>query len=358
MFDCHAQLLSYFCNRVRLTEAQKDVMRERRDANQRRLARGLAGAGKPLPLYFVKQGSYAMHTMVQSEMGSSDIDDGAVFAKEDLVGERGAGLSALQARQRVRDAIYDRSFKQAPEVRNKCVRVYYNDGFTVDVPVYRATTDALGNLVLELAATDWIASDPKAVTEWFNTQVTDKSPDRADGCQMRRLVRLLKAWSKSRSSWSLPSGFILSVLTDENYPHQDSALQDRDDKALVTVMEAIASRLAWNLTVAHPVVPGTFITKSAYDANMVQLRQRLDEAVRSLAPLRRSDCNELVALKAWRTVLATDYFDARIDELERAEQEAAKARAAQASGGPEIVTGGRSEPAAPFDKRGHEGRYA
>ena len=57
--------------------------------------------------------------------------------EEDLVGERGAEMTSLQARQMVRDAVDDGKFKQAPEVRSNCVRVLYEAGYHVDLPVYR-----------------------------------------------------------------------------------------------------------------------------------------------------------------------------------------------------------------------------
>ena len=66
-----------------------------------------------------------------------DIDDGVYFRKEDLVGPRSAEMTSLQARQTVRNAVDDGRFKQALEVRSTCVRVYYEAGYHVDLPVYR-----------------------------------------------------------------------------------------------------------------------------------------------------------------------------------------------------------------------------
>ena len=73
-----------------------------------------------------------MKTMTRHAAKDYDIDDGVYFDKEDLVGERGAEMSALQARQMVRDALDDGSFKKPPEARKNCVRVYYEAGFHVD----------------------------------------------------------------------------------------------------------------------------------------------------------------------------------------------------------------------------------
>lgn len=351
MFDCHKHLKALHDDRVTLTNDMKQKMRDRRDANQKRMARGLEKAGKPKVLRHVKQGSYAMHTMVQSEFEASDIDDGAIFAEGDLVGPKGGAYTPLDAKNMVRDALDDGSFKKAPEVRTNCVRVYYNDGFTLDIPVYREATDLLGDTYYELASTNWKKSDPEGVTQWFNTQVMEKSPDENNGRQMRRIVRLLKAWCKSRKSWNMPSGFILSKLTDEVYS-KDVSLVNRDDQALLQVMEAIRDRLNGfvgpNLVVNHPVFAGKTITKTDKDADMVELHSHIKGAVSKLSVLRSSDCTELDAIKALRDVFNTNYFDDRIEELEN-DSSASKAAVLTATG---------SSPTGPVIKKGGEGRYA
>ena len=99
-----------------------------------------------------------MKTMTQHQDNDYDIDDGVYFDKEVLVGDRGGQLSALQARQFVRDAIDDGSFKTPPQVRTNCVRVYYAAGYHVDLPVYRRvrSNDLWGNITYyyELASSD------------------------------------------------------------------------------------------------------------------------------------------------------------------------------------------------------------
>src|SRR5258707_12020903 len=132
MYDCADDVLAHHDEEVTLPGAQRDEMRKRRNSNRDRLKKGLAKAGKPAPLQFKSQGSYAMKTMVQHPELDYDIDDGVYFAKEDLVGSRGAEMSALDARTMVRDAIDDGSFADAPEVRTNCVRVYYQAGYHVD----------------------------------------------------------------------------------------------------------------------------------------------------------------------------------------------------------------------------------
>jgi hypothetical protein len=94
------------------------------------------------------------------------------FNKSDLVASGGTDKSAAAAKEVVRKAVYDDKFKQAPESLKNCVRVYYDAGFHVDVPVYR-TFEKDGKEVYELASSDWKASDARLGT----------SPDRTVCCR-------------------------------------------------------------------------------------------------------------------------------------------------------------------------------
>src|SRR5437763_649731 len=128
MFNCADDVLAYHDDEITLSKKEQDNMRERRNANRTRLEKGLDKAGKPKVELFKSQGSYAMKIMTQHDDSRYDIDDGVYFLKEDLVGQRGAEMTALQARQMVRDAVDDGSFKTPPEAKKNCVRVYYEEG--------------------------------------------------------------------------------------------------------------------------------------------------------------------------------------------------------------------------------------
>lgn len=313
MFDCADDVLAHHDEKVTLPQADRTAMRDRRNANRERLKKGLKEARKAAPREFWSQGSYAMKTMTQHPERDYDIDDGIYFAKEVLIGERGAEMSALQARQMVRDAIDDGSFKTPPEARKNCVRVYYVAGFHVDMPVYRRTTtkDAFGNEHFdhELASSDWKRSDARDVTAWFEKQNTNQSQDTANGRQLRRLVRQIKKYARSRESWDkqILSGFGITKLVTECFRGDVS----REDNALYETMKAIRDRLNYNLVVAHPVTPGETITDGNDDARARFLRERLTEALDNLAPLMETGCTRAKALKCWDKVYATTFFSDR-----------------------------------------------
>jgi hypothetical protein len=162
-------------------------------------------------------------------------------------------MTSLQARQMVRGAVDDGKFKRAPEVRSNCVRVFYEKGYHVDLPVYRRVTTSTvfgDECHYELAASSgWKRSDARDVSDWYE----DERARSADGVQLRRINRDLKKYARSRYSWrgGILSGFGITVLTNERF-----RVSDREDRALYDTMVAIRDRLNWNLQVAHPVTPG------------------------------------------------------------------------------------------------------
>lgn len=335
MFDCNKEIMGFFNNEVALRKSEQNEMRSRRNANRKRLEKGLEKNENPSPEEHVPQGSYAMRTMVKDENNDYDIDDGAVFKKDDLVGAQGAEMSALDVRKMVRDALDDGSFSKPPEVRTNCVRVYYAAGYHVDVPVYRKLDDG----TLELASSNWKGSSPTEVTEWYNNDVIEKSPEGNNGKQMRRVTRLLKFYKQSRNSWkqSMPSGFEVSVLVDECYV-PDS---DREDVSLYETMLEIKLRLERDLEVEHPR-RNEMLTDGADDANTRTLKEKLIEAIDNLQVLFKSGCTHLEALRAWNCVFKHDYWKNLIAEEESEKQKRKEEKAAllrDGNSGLEIAAG-------------------
>lgn len=309
MRQCHSLVRLFHDQQVQLVGAQRTDMRERRDTNRERLKKGLEKNGKSRPLGCHTQGSYAMHTMVQDAANDYDIDDGVYFTADDLNGPRGAPMSSLDVRDMVCSALQDDRFSKAPEVRKHCVRVYYNEGFHVDVPAYRVTTvkDAWTGRETkryELASTSWRESDPRAVTQWFRDANKDLSPDQKGGGQFRRIVRLLKRFARSRDSWKskTTSGFMLTKLASEVFVAADG----QDDVSLRETMKAIEARLQWNKVIEHPVLDENLSKDD--DPRPEFLRSKLAENLEHLRVLDESGCTHEQAMSAWDKVFNTDWF--------------------------------------------------
>ncbi len=163
MFDLDSNLRKLYGDKVAIPKSVREELHNARKANEDRLESGLAKAGKPQVKRHIRQGGYAMKTVVQQHDNAYDIDNGALFTYDSLLGPNKGPMSALDARKMVCDALQDDKFKKKPEVRANCVRVFYNDGYWVDVPVYRERVDANTKATyLELASADWKLWSPKA----------------------------------------------------------------------------------------------------------------------------------------------------------------------------------------------------
>ncbi|MGE3476424.1 MAG: cyclic GMP-AMP synthase DncV-like nucleotidyltransferase [Rhodospirillaceae bacterium] len=362
MYNCHEDMLAFHDAEVTLPETQRKEMRQRRNTNRDRLKAGLERDNEPQPFKFQSQGSYAMHTMVQDPSNDYDIDDGVYFTKEALKGPRGGDRAPADVKEMVRKALHDDKFKKPPEVRTNCVRVYYDAGYHVDVPVYRRVThkNFFGEEETfdELASTEWKRSDPVGVTDWFNDENKRQSPNLDNGGQLRRDTRYQKNFSRSRESWRerMATGFTITKLVTECYVANDA----REDRSLYDTMVAMRNRLNNSLEVNHPTVKGEKLTKGPDDARTKFLREKLNWAIDELKVLFEPDCTRAKALDAWDTVFNTDFFSNRLEDDNSAAD--AKAAATAAGGLTSILLSGEAPamartPERPVDKQGG-GRYA
>ncbi len=307
MFNSHDDMTAFHDDEVKLPIEQRQTMRDRRNTNRKRLKDGLARDEMPAPVGCHTQGSYAMRTMVQHVEKDYDIDDGVYFTRSSLTKPSGSDRTPAEAKEMVRAALHSDRFTDPPECQKNCVRVFYNEGYHVDVPVYRRF-EKDGEWVYERASTEWKLSDPLAVTKWFKTANKSKSPNTNNYGQFNRVVKLLKAFARSRESWraKIASGFMISVLVDEKY----LAMDGRDDQALRDVMRAIHGRLAASLVIDHPVLDET-VTNGDSDSRAKFFQDKLQWALGELEVLDKWNCTEEEARKAWDSVFNSSFFGLR-----------------------------------------------
>ena len=318
MKNCSEDIKLYHDAKVKLTSSQLGDLEKKRKINRDRVERGLAAKGYPAPYDFVTQGSFAMGTIIQEESGRSyDLDEGVIFTRDSLVGPRGADKTAPDAREMIRNAVDDGSFDTRPEVKQNCVRIPYGDGVQVDMPVYRCENEEV-EAVMEFASVDWRESNPRGVTKWFRRAQEVWS-------HLALLVRLLKGFCKNRPSYSLPSGFALTVLVWECY-RGDS---DRLDENVRWTFKAVHDRLAAASHVEHPVIAESLMEDG--DSRAAKLVELLAAAMQDLEELDLPNCTRSRALKIWGKVFCTDYFDSDVKQAE--EEEKAKTAGAMSAFG-------------------------
>lgn len=329
MFDYSIQIEAFRDKRVRLSTLFKGKLLDHRKANRNRLISRLSGfipranIGKS---NFKPQGSVAMGTVVQTKFVDEeyDIDDGLVIARSQLKKSSGDEMSAAEVREAVRAALTDKRFSRQPKLFTNCVRVFYantdEEKHHVDFPVYRRWTNDDNELVQELASeSNWVRSNPTQIDDWFNTIVVDRN--RATdgwGTQFRDLIQLLKRFCRSRLDWLelLPNGMKLSMLVDECQP----AFEARIDVAFRRLLEGIDERLDANKTIYNRAqADQPMITRTARDANVVALQEKIQEALEEIATLDDGlKENRKGAQRVWDWVFRSDGFFAEYDEATKA----------------------------------------
>lgn len=325
IFDCSKELSNFHDEKVTLGRKERNEMRERRDNGRKRLKTGLDLANHPHPKEIHSQGSYRMWTMVQDDRCDYDIDDGLYFQSEELLDENGNGLTPSQARQRVCDALSrDQRFVKPAEVKDNCVRQEYKEGYHIDMPVYRIRTeDDVGEnqkQIFELASKDnWEQSDARAVTRWFNDNIQDLNSDnREDGHQLRRLVRLTKAFARSRDNWKnrTTSGITITKLIIDAF----RASPGRDDESLHETWKIVERRLNESTKVEHPINSSDLAGN--HDDEVRFFQEKLTDAIETLSILEDKNCTRNEARNAWDSVFNTSYISNLPDPNDQGEKKA------------------------------------
>jgi len=333
--DCNTDLAKYHGDHVTLLEPQRKKMRKHRDAGSERLDRGLDRDGNPRPYLKKVQGSYAMHTMHQDEENEYDIDQGIYFYPEDLQGDSGESLSPLEARTRIATALRDEKLKYRAEVKPNCVRQLYNAGYHIDMPVYRVTLatgdDENAKETIELAAgNEWVSSDARAVTRWFEDIRSDLNAQMIDkGAQMTRVVRLTKRFARSRTAWKndTTSGICITKLVVDHFVGMNGRL----DIALRRTWQAIDRALGNSTRIDHPVNPDARLAEEG-DDEVEFFHSKLSWALDVLDKLDALDSTRTDARECWDEVFDTDFFSGRSDPDD-------KSGGGPVGGAPFVVTG-------------------
>lgn len=316
MFNMHNELNQFYEDCVRLGK-ERQALAQHRDANIDRLKLGLDKLEHPSNFENRNQGSYAMSTINQHPNKDYDIDVAIIFSKDDLPS------SALDARKRIEAAMIKGggNFNQPPEAKTNAVRVYYAEGYHIDLAIYRQYRDSNDDLICEHAGSDWTSRDPMEITNWFNNAVNKLSPSKEQGAtvnegQMRRIVRWLKMYAKSRASWRLPGGLMISVLVAECYVPDFY----RDDISLYNTMISIYNRLNKSTDIRNPVDVSQTLTHRSMDiARVEQFRDKLEIAISYLKTLNNPKCTEEQASNTWYKIFRHPFWSAD-DKIRSAEK--------------------------------------
>ena len=296
MFNLSSDFRAFYDEYVVLPGETQSDLSKKKNNNIKWLKEGLVEYNKvKLTSYAIAetivQGSMAMHTAVQNDNKDYDIDVAIVMDKDTI-----GSIGSLAIKNVIVDALKLKcpNYKDEPEAKTNCVRIYYAEGYHIDFAIYRRYADYYNCITFDHAGSTWRARDPKAINGWFQDLIKKKGQD------LRAVVRLLKMFCKSRESWQMPGGLILSVLCAEQFIQYD-----RLDYTFYMTIKGIRDRLVISQHITNPTdITSSLILTEKHKSEVENLLSRLDSYIGKLDPLFQSNCTETIARGLWR-----DFFN-------------------------------------------------
>lgn len=236
---------------IRLTDKRKSDLRSSRTSLRDKIKKWFSENHSDYKPKFNGQGSFMMDTIINpipekdkdgNILLKYDLDDG-IYLIGDLAVEDRPATSTIHSW--IVKAVEGHT-NTKPIDKNTCIRTIFSTGRHIDNPVYYRLEGQTPELAHKTKG--YIKSDPKAFTEWFNKLAKDQP-------QIRRIVRIVKAWSNYHSnvnsSQKFPSGMILTILIANNFYEKDK----RDDIALKETLLLIYQSLSVKFECYRPTVP-------------------------------------------------------------------------------------------------------
>jgi hypothetical protein len=125
------------------------------------------------------------------------------------------------------------------------------------------------------------------------------------------------------------SGLILTVLAAECHRYRE-----REDEAFRTLLDNLLGRLRRDDRVNNPVNQAEELTKPADARKVSALIEALENTLREMQKLDRANCRRSEALRVWKNVFKTDYFDSEISRGEEDERRQSEEKVAAATAAP------------------------
>lgn len=278
-----------FHERVALSPGKKESLVTSRDAVRDRIRKHFTEKLKLKAPEFCSQGSFEMDTTVNPLDDEFDIDDGVYLQHLDE-----SESTSWPTPENVHKWLVDATAGQTNEKpidKRTCVRVRYAGQYHVDLPSYGKLNGE--NLLAEKGEKGWHRSDPTALTKWFN----DLAQQRED--QLRRIVRLVKAWADHHSTkrGKMASSLILTVLATQNFRSHET-----DDDSMANTVRAISDFVRVGFCVYNPVDGTEELTARLSDEEKKRFREAIADLANDASKAVNNDSHQ-EASKLWRTQL-------------------------------------------------------
>jgi len=258
MANCH-DLFQHFNCAIKLTDEKRVILMNVRDSLRKRMEGNYmqfpSQEKMNLELEFQSQGSFVMDTIIKPLNDDFDLDDGVYF--HGRLSEKERPAPQIFHNWVIRAIDKDNDYENIKD-KPTCIRVKYKQGFHIDIPIYYA--EKFDSPDLADTKKGWLLSNPVEFIAWFEEKTKSGfqkeffyesvkyaeqfnkwlSDIRKKDCQLRRLVRYMKAWGDLKRN-EMPSGIIMTIIVGENF-----AINDRDDIAIRDTLLKVRNYLLSN----------------------------------------------------------------------------------------------------------------
>lgn len=295
MANCH-ELFQHYNHVIKLSDSDRSKLMLNRDSLRERMKLNFnkipSEQRRHLELYFQTQGSFIMDTIIKFITDDFDLDDGVYFQGKQSRDER-PGPQVFH--DWVVNAVDKHNDYEKVTDKPTCVRVKYKNGFHIDIPIYYA--EGFDSPDLAETVKNWMLSNPVEFIAWFEEKTKsgfekafiyeslqyaeryDKwlTDIRKADCQLRRLVRYMKAWADLKGR-EMPCGIIMTILVAENF-----AIDGRDDIAFRDTLISVRNYLNRNgFQCPRPTSPqGEDLFASTSEADKEYFRKALNALIES-----------------------------------------------------------------------------
>jgi hypothetical protein len=239
MVKCNQSFYKYL-KEITIKQDKIDTLMKKKSTIREKIRKSFEEKNRATPKFWI-QGSMDTDTSTGIIPADStkgyDIDDGVYLDPKDVVNEKGEFVTPATVHRWVYEAVS----KHTNDVsdKQKCVRVKYANELQVDLPIYVQKGD---EYYLAIKNGDWIESNPKEISNWFNEQIRNSKEDKdRETYDFRKVIKLLKAWKDNKESkrCKIIGGFQLSVLTANNMPEKYDDIEELFYKVVTNIANNI-----------------------------------------------------------------------------------------------------------------------
>jgi hypothetical protein len=289
MANCN-DLFQQFLSEITISNNRIENLQQGRDAIRDKIANYFSKELKVKQPEFCQQGSYKLKTMVKplNPADDYDLDDGIYLQHTD---NDIKNPTPAEARNWIIDAVKNHT-KKAPVNKKKCVRVIYEEGYHIDLPVYREINGV--SYLGTLEGNQWMPSDAKAFNDWFYDRLEKTE-------QMRSCIKYLKAWE---DLWGFDLKSIhITILVALNH----AAVKERDDESVASTIANIVSYMGKKRAIFNPVDAGENLLSDWSDSQVDLVINALAKAHKQ-ADSALNEADKVRAAQQWQHIFGTRFF--------------------------------------------------